>query len=157
MRSSPSRIGYAGIVVAVLHRKAKNPTCGLQLPPYLRVRLLLPFTGAWHINLRVYCGVEKVKSELREFVKDNFLFGREIHFTDDDSLLENGIIDSTGVLELLAWLESRWQVEVEDHELRPENLDSINRVARFVERKRGFQDNAAPLRGVSNVPLAQAS
>ena len=98
-----------------------------------------------------------MKSELRAFLKENFLFGREVHFTDDDSLLENGIIDSTGVLELLAWLESRWQVKVEDHELRPENLDSINRVARFVERKRGSQAWGAPSLGMDHLPLARAS
>lgn len=98
-----------------------------------------------------------MRSELRAFIEENFLFGREIHFTDDDSLLENGIIDSTGVLELLAWLESRWQVKVEDHELLPENLDSINRVASFVERKRGRQAWGAPSLDRDDLPLAQAS
>jgi acyl carrier protein len=98
-----------------------------------------------------------MKSELRAFVTETFLFGREIHFTDDDSLLENGIIDSTGVLELLAWLESRWQVKVEDHELLPENLDSINRVVRFVERKRGRQNGDGPLLPAEHLPVAHAS
>lgn len=77
-----------------------------------------------------------MKTELRRFIVENFLFGREMDFSDDDSFLERGIIDSTGVLELIAWLESRWQVKVGDDELLPENLDSVNRVAHFVERKR---------------------
>ena len=85
-----------------------------------------------------------MKSELRNFIVENYLFGREIDFSDDDSFLERGIIDSTGVLELLAWLESRWQVKVEDNELLPENLDSVNRILRFVERKQLLPTLEAP-------------
>ena len=85
-----------------------------------------------------------MKSELRNFIVENFLFGREIDFSDDDSFLERGIIDSTGVLELLAWLESRWQVKVEDNELLPENLDSVNRIMRSVERKQRLPTLEAP-------------
>lgn len=76
-----------------------------------------------------------MKSQLRRFIVDNFLFGEDGHFTDDDSFLEKGIIDSTGVLELAAFLEERFRVHVEDDELLPENLDSINRLVQFVTRK----------------------
>ena len=73
---------------------------------------------------------------LREFIKENFLFGADDPFADGDSLLEKGIIDSTGVLELVGYLETTYGVTIEDEDLVPENLDSINRIARFVESKR---------------------
>ncbi len=73
--------------------------------------------------------------ELREFIKETFLFGQETTFSDDDSFLEMGIIDSTGVLELVAFLETRFGISIEDEELVPENLDSINNLVRFVTSK----------------------
>jgi acyl carrier protein len=73
---------------------------------------------------------------LRQFVGDNFLFGTDGDFSDDDSFLDNGIIDSTGVLELITFLESTYDITIEDEELVPENLDSITNVARFLARKR---------------------
>jgi acyl carrier protein len=77
-----------------------------------------------------------MKEILRQFIRDNFLFGLQGEsFSDDDSLLEKRIIDSTGVLELIAFLEASFGVKVQDDELRPENLDSINRLVRFIEKK----------------------
>ena len=74
--------------------------------------------------------------ELRQFVSDNFLFGKTTGAVgDDDSFLEKGIIDSTGVLELVAFLEERYGIKVADRELVPENLDSINNLTRFLERR----------------------
>ena len=75
------------------------------------------------------------ESEIRQFVVENFLFGDDADFSNTDSFLERALIDSTGVLELVGFLEERYQVAVEDHELVPANLDSVVRVARFVERK----------------------
>jgi len=72
---------------------------------------------------------------LRQFVIDNFLFGREGDLKDDASFLENGIIDSTGVLELIAFLEERFGLELAETDLTPENLDSIDKVARLVESR----------------------
>lgn len=74
-------------------------------------------------------------SKLREFIKETFLFGEEITFSDDDSFLEMGIIDSTGVLELVMFLESNFNITVEDDELVPENLDSTNNLVAFVNGK----------------------
>ena len=74
--------------------------------------------------------------DLRQFVRESFLFGQEITFSDDESFLELGLIDSTGVLELVAFLEGEYQVRVEDDELVPENLDSIGSLVRFIESKR---------------------
>ncbi len=77
-----------------------------------------------------------MKDVLRQFINDNFLFGLQGRtFSDDDSLLEKRIIDSTGVLELIAFLDATFGVKVQDDELLPENLDSINRLARFIEKK----------------------
>lgn len=73
---------------------------------------------------------------LRQFITDNFLFGLQGQtFSDDDSLLEKRIIDSTGVLELIAFLDATFGIKVGDDELLPENLDSINRLVRFIEKK----------------------
>ena len=72
---------------------------------------------------------------LSEFIKETFLFGQEITFAADDSFLEMGIIDSTGVLELVMFLESNFGISVADDELVPENLDSIDNIVSFVDGK----------------------
>jgi acyl carrier protein len=86
-----------------------------------------------------------MKQELRKFVVDNYLFGRDVAFSDEDSFLEKGIIDSTGVLELVSYLESTYGIEVKDEELLPENLDSINNLARYL----GGKLSSSHSRGVS--------
>lgn len=73
---------------------------------------------------------------LRAFLVDHFLFGDDNGMSDGDSLLELGVLDSTGVLELVAHLEKSYGIKVEDDELVPENLDSIENLVRFVESKR---------------------
>lgn len=80
---------------------------------------------------------ENVAEEIRRFVINSFLFGKDgADLSNDDSFLEKGIVDSTGILELIGFLEERFQIKVADEELLPENLDSVNRVATFVDRKR---------------------
>ncbi|WP_136516080.1 acyl carrier protein [Geomonas edaphica] len=78
-----------------------------------------------------------VAEEIRNFVVDNFLFGDEAGLTDDSSFIREGIVDSTGILQLVSYLQERYQIAVDDEELTPENLDSVRRVAVFVEMKRG--------------------
>ncbi len=76
------------------------------------------------------------ESELRQFIVENFLFGKEdAPLANGDSLLELGIIDSTGVLELVSFLEQKYGFTIQDEELVPENLDSIDRLVQFVRRK----------------------
>jgi acyl carrier protein len=76
------------------------------------------------------------ESDLRQFIVENFLFGREdTPLGASDSLLALGIIDSTGVLELVVFLEQKYHITVEDEELVPENLDSIDRLLQFLRRK----------------------
>jgi len=75
--------------------------------------------------------------ELRQFIVQNFLYGQQDHqLAISDSFLELGIIDSTGIMELVSFLEQRYQITIRDEELIPENLDSLDRLGRFIERKR---------------------
>jgi len=77
-----------------------------------------------------------VNLEIRRFVIDNFLMGQESDtLKEDTSFLEEGVIDSTGVLELVAFLEETYHIKVEDEELIPENLDTIRNIAQYLERK----------------------
>ena len=77
-----------------------------------------------------------LKRDLRTFIVDTFLFGQDSNLTDDTSFLEQGIVDSTGVLELVAHLEKTYAIKVKDEELTPDNLDSINSIADFLAKKR---------------------
>ena len=80
--------------------------------------------------------VHEVALRVREFVIENFLFGGDGEgLSDEDSFLDRGIIDSTGVLELVTFLEETFRIQIDDEELVPDNLDSIQRVARFVTDK----------------------
>lgn len=72
---------------------------------------------------------------IREFIETNFLFGGSATFDDDASLLESGVLDSTGVIEMIAFLEDEFEVSFDDSELLAENFDSISRVAKFVASK----------------------
>jgi len=81
--------------------------------------------------------MQDFRQNLRDFIVENFLFGQtQQPFTDDESLLAAGIIDSTGILELVMFVEERGGIIVADDELAPENLDSVSRLVAFVERKR---------------------
>lgn len=79
----------------------------------------------------------EIGSEIRDFVVTNFLFGKGDDLRDDESLLENGVIDSTGVLELVSYLQERFDIRIEDDEIVPANLDSIRNLVDFVGRKTG--------------------
>lgn len=73
---------------------------------------------------------------IRNYIVETFLFGQDDGFQMEDSLLERGIIDSTGVLELVVFIEEQFGVHANDEELIPENFDSIKRLATFIERKK---------------------
>ena len=77
-----------------------------------------------------------IEQKIRQFITDNFLFREDrASLTDSESLLEAGVIDSTGVLELVAFLETEFGLAVSDAEIVPENLDSIGRIAGYVDGK----------------------
>jgi len=83
----------------------------------------------------------QVRSELTDFIVTNYLFGDAIRSPrDEDSLVEGGIIDSTGILELIEFLESNFGIEVAETETVPENLDSISSLTRFVVNKRAVHE-----------------
>ena len=72
---------------------------------------------------------------LWQFITTNFYPGEDFVLTDDASLLDSGLIDSTGVLELITFLEAEFGITIDDTEVVPENLDSIGRIAAFVASK----------------------
>ena len=78
-----------------------------------------------------------IGSEIRDFVITNFLFGKADGLSDDESLLENGVIDSTGVLELVSFLQERFDIRIEDDEIIPANLDSVDNLVHYVSQKTG--------------------
>jgi len=79
---------------------------------------------------------DNLRKVLREFIVETFLFGDDSEaFEDSDSFMQKGIIDSTGVLELTSFLEEKYGVKVEDEELIPANLDSIDNLIGFIGRK----------------------
>ena len=75
------------------------------------------------------------KQKIKKFIIENFLFGNDEGLKDDTSFLEEGIIDSTGILELVNYLEEEFEIRVDDEELIPENLDSINNVTAYLTKK----------------------
>jgi acyl carrier protein len=88
---------------------------------------------------------ETVEQQVRRYIVDTFLFGEGgDRFNDDDSLLECGVLDSTGVLELVAYLNERFEISVADDELVPENFDSVNRLGNFVRSKQRPRSSQVP-------------
>lgn len=77
-----------------------------------------------------------MEHKVRSFIAENFLFRDDrADFPDSESLLEAGLMDSTGVLELVAFLETEFRIEMADDEIVPDNLDSIGKIVAFVARK----------------------
>jgi acyl carrier protein len=99
-----------------------------------------PGTSSGYVPLRVAEGrgrmEDRVKTELREFITSSFLFGDSSRQVDDDvSLIESGIVDSTGILELIEFLEEHYGINVTETETVPDNLGSIANLTRFVVSK----------------------
>jgi len=77
-----------------------------------------------------------IQNDIKNFIIENFLFNNNQHkLNNEDSFLENGILDSTGVLELVAFVEENYDIKIQDEELIPENLDSISNLMNYVQRK----------------------
>lgn len=92
--------------------------------------------------------MEDVRAAIRAFILETFFVSDEGETLDDAvSFLENGIVDSTGMLEVIEFLEESFALTVEDDELVPENLDSIDNLTRFVERKRSAGREGAEAAG----------
>lgn len=80
--------------------------------------------------------MEDIKTAVRQFIIENFLFEEDENLKDDTSFLESGIIDSTGVLEMVTFLEETYDIHVEDEDMIPENLDSLEAIANYIIRKK---------------------
>lgn len=78
----------------------------------------------------------EILQTIRNFLFDNYLFGlEEQELSNEDSFLELGILDSTGILELIMFIETEFNIKVEDPEIIPENIDSVDNVSKFIYRK----------------------
>lgn len=79
-----------------------------------------------------------LEDKVRDFILDNFLFTDEkTAISIDDSFMEKGIVDSTGMLEIVNFIEDEIKIKIDDDEMIPENLDSINNIVAFVKKKKG--------------------
>jgi len=76
-----------------------------------------------------------LSNDIREYIIDNFLFGEPGNLSDDTSFMEGGIVDSTGILEIVGYIEEKYGISIGDAELIPENFNSINNISKFLERK----------------------
>ena len=80
--------------------------------------------------------MSEIEQKIRQFIAENFMLRHDrADLSDTDSLLEAGLIDSTGVLELVGYLESEFQIAVLDAEIIPENLDSIRTITAYIGEK----------------------
>jgi acyl carrier protein len=86
----------------------------------------------------------EIAQRIRTYIVENFLFGDDQELSNSQSLLDAGVIDSTGVIELVTFLEDSFGVEVADDELVPENLDTIDNIAAFTKRKRSQSKAGLP-------------
>lgn len=77
-----------------------------------------------------------IEEQIRDYVLENYLFtDDQSALNSDESFLEKGILDSTGILEVIYFIEDEFNVKVKDEEMIPENLDSVNRIAAYIGKK----------------------
>jgi len=78
----------------------------------------------------------ETNAKIREYIAKNLLFSDNgFAYDDDDSFLEEGIVDSLGIMELVMFVEETFKVTIEDHEITPDNFDSVNRLAQYIQSK----------------------
>ena len=82
--------------------------------------------------------MQNIEEIIRNHIAENILFSKNYPYPDDASFLENGIIDSMNVMELVLFLEEKMDIEVQDHEIVPDNFDSVSCLADFVRRKQSL-------------------
>jgi acyl carrier protein len=83
-------------------------------------------------------GDSDMREKIRKYLTQTFIFDEKQQLVDDQSLLESGVLDSTGVLELIGWIETEFEIQFIDSELVAGNLDSIDRIIDFINRKRAL-------------------
>ncbi|MBN1496880.1 MAG: acyl carrier protein [Spirochaetes bacterium] len=81
--------------------------------------------------------MQSTQEIIMNYINENFIAGRssKVELTPDVSLLESGIVDSTGILELVLFIEEQFSIKIEDEEIVPENLDSVANLLAFLEKK----------------------
>ena len=78
----------------------------------------------------------EINAQIRDFIAHNLLFSDNgFQYDDDDSFLQEGIVDSVGVMDLVSFVEDNFKVEVDDQEIVPDNFDSVNKLAQYVRGK----------------------
>lgn len=83
--------------------------------------------------------MSEMENKIRGFLADNFILSEQLaQLGGDDSFLENGIIDSTGILELIFFIEEQFGIQIDASEVLPENFDSINRLVAYIQRKQSL-------------------
>jgi len=92
-------------------------------------------------SCRVFVGEQNLNTEIRQFIIKKFPLARKRQVQDSDALLETGMLDSQGVLEVVAFIEKTFSITVEDEDLVPENFQSINQIAAFVQTRTKTADS----------------
>ncbi len=81
--------------------------------------------------------MEDIKAKIRFFIAESILYsGKEYPYMDDSSFLENGIVDSMNIMEIVMFTENQFGIHIDDEDIVPDNFDSIERLAQFVKRKK---------------------
>jgi acyl carrier protein len=93
----------------------------------------------------------ETENKIRQFILTNLYYAEEAFIGEDDSFLETGVIDSMGVMELVAFVHSEFGVEVAQQEIVVENFDSIRKLANFVRRKRPVEEPVNSIRAAANL------
>ena len=98
-----------------------------------------------------------MENQIRQFILQNLYFTEDNSFRDDASFLETGVVDSMGVMELVAFVQSEFGVTVEPDEVVVENFDSVRKVASFVRRKLSLSERERSSPGTALVPEPSSS
>ena len=79
--------------------------------------------------------LSEITTKVKDFIETNFVYDQETNLKADESLLDTGLVDSTGILEVVSFIEESFGISIEDEEMVPDNLDSVTRIASFIVRK----------------------
>jgi acyl carrier protein len=92
----------------------------------------------------------QIESRIRQFIVQNLYYTEDNALDDDASFLEMGVVDSMGVMELVAFVQAEWSVTIESRELVVENFDSVRKVARFIRRKLSLSEQDVSILGTAS-------
>ncbi|MDD3732953.1 MAG: acyl carrier protein [candidate division Zixibacteria bacterium] len=78
----------------------------------------------------------EIVKKVKDYIEKNFVYDQETKLKNDESLLDTGLVDSTGILEVVSFIEETYDISIQDEEMIPDNLDSIDKIASFIMRKK---------------------